>query len=123
MYFPQITNYRSDRHTDLGIKLDKICFASRYYSVKPFVGKYLSCLKNSPVYSPLEVGWQEQITLHYLVTPMTENKDLYTLSKYHVMNNSSFSTESSSKDDSFLTDFLCLEHAHEQFTVSSTCDP
>ena len=133
-----MTNYRSDRQTKLDINLDRICVASRYYRATQLPGQlgesdplgseaHLQELNGGPT-SVLRIGWQERVTMHYLIVPMgaddSKNGARYTLSQCHLIDGKS----DIAKDDSqFLegsdagglavTDFICLEHAHEKFKV------
>ena len=116
-------NYRSDRDTKLEIYLNKICIASRHFKVKQLVGQVDSA-RRRPLSAALEgqssfqIGWQERVTLHYLVVPIQSNADRVSFS------NLSFSSDETSvpqmhasKDDKKVAEFMCREKAHESFIV------
>ena len=102
-----MTNYRSDTQSKLDIILNKVCVASKCYSIKPMAGQTAEVDNKS-------IGWQEQVTLHYLISPLdvTESKSMYS----QCLINGQESLKK--KTDSLVTDFICLEHAHDNFVVS-----
>ena len=117
-------NYRSESDRKLEIYLNMICIASRYFEVKQLQQQVNTCdLSQVPgnidsVLS-LKIGWQERVSLHYLVVPIEVNNTSV-----------SFSTLSFSSGDKMVlqsqrhgaqeTDFMCLERAHELFMVSQS---
>ena len=121
-----MTNYRSDRQAKLDINLDKVCIASRYYRVKQLVRQLgesedLGSETDLEVHlgseATLEIGWQEQVTLHYLITPLEPDEVAYTLSECRIAKNSLIYSPLTNTN-SLVTDFVCLEHSHEHFLVS-----
>ena len=121
----ELMNYRSDRDAGLDINFDNICVISRHFEVKQLQGQLISdgvsnCLlplDDKP--SALEVGWQERVTLHYLVAPVAKtdgscNISMLSFSK----NDESSSFPNASRGDATLTDFICRERAHDVFSVS-----
>lgn len=107
-------NYRSDRDSKLDIYLNKICIASRHFEIRQMQGQELtpSARSDSP---SLKIGWQERVTLHYLVVPIERTSNaLITLSTL------SFSSgdRTSHRSDGQVADFMCRERAHEMFIVS-----
>mmetsp|Transcript_143 Transcript_143/g.202 ORF Transcript_143/g.202 Transcript_143/m.202 type:complete len:2064 (-) Transcript_143:174-6365(-) len=130
----EISNYRSDSG-NLDIKLDKICVAGKYYQVKPLGVLYeddishteekvdhSNDLGSNADSESLSIHWQEQVTLHYIVCPVSVEEDpCYTLSVCNVlnkMNAKSVAKISHIREEdkaSPITDYLCLEHAHEYF--------
>lgn len=111
----QLMNYRSDRDANLEIDLSNVCIASRNFKVRQLEGQVYP--EQNPTLPALQIGWQERITLHYLVAP-TETVSCFsalsTLSSGH--HSTDYDTSSSSRH---VTDFMCRERAHEVFTVSS----
>ena len=125
-------NYRSDRDTKLDILLNKISIASRHFVIKELLGQVDSHdLSPSPIessygstgnqVSSLKIGWQERVTLHYLVVPIVE-----TSSTAVTFSTLSFSSGNKGISQSLLpqigsaqvTDFMCRERAHDMFRVS-----
>ena len=81
----QLMNYRSDRDLKLEIYLEKICIASRHFQVRQLQGQIdpdslIPNVGNGPGLSSLQIGWQERVTLHYLVIPLEKSNLLFTLS-------------------------------------------
>jgi len=115
-------NYRSDRDSKLEINLNKICIASRHFEIKQLLGQIDSQdmsppqTGNNEVSPSLKIGWQERVTLHYLVVPIE------TSSASVIFSTLSFAmdTESSPQqsDGAHVTDFMCRERAHDVFSVS-----
>jgi len=125
----EMTNYRSDRQTSLEINLDKICIASRYYRVQQLPDQlgesdlYPSNAQQQQLYgmpaSLLQIGWQERVTMHYLIIPFEDEEEAkYTLSQCHLVGENSNSSGTSLFNESEITDFVCLEHAHERFKTA-----
>lgn len=109
-----------------------MCVASSSYRIQKLAGQlgesdplsseaHQQELHGGPV-SALEIGWQERVTMHYLIIPLengTTGSD-YTLSECQFMGDMKVLPNASSVDKSngtCITDFVCLEHAHETFTV------
>lgn len=119
-----MTNYRSDAQSKLDIILDKVCVASKRYSIKPMAGQTGKNDKKSSRHTApsgisdcgLQIGRQEQVTLHYLISPLDVNEAKCTYS--HCLINGEGASERTS--DSLVTDFICLEHAHDRFQVRYT---
>ncbi len=67
----------------------------------------------------LQIGWQERMTLHYLVVPTQTSNTFSTLSTLSSSRNDSIDRENplKSNDGTNVTDFMCRERAHEVFTV------
>lgn len=101
--------------------MNKIFIASRYHKVVPLDGQQIpyhanseNYEENSVVQQSLGIRWQEKVSLHYLVTPLDE--PCFTLSECDVLINHRSKSLSPSEVNS-ITDFICLEHAHEKYTV------
>lgn len=120
-------NYRSDRDTKLDILLNKISIASRHFVMKELLGQVdshdlsLSPIETGNQVSSLKIGWQERVTLHYLVVPIVE-----TSSTAVTFSTLSFSSGNKGISQSLpsqigsaqVTDFMCRERAHDMFSVS-----
>jgi len=116
----ELMNYRSDRETKLDIYLDKISIASRYYEVRQLGGQMDSnALRthagSGSVSSSLCLGWQERVTIHYLVVPLESQNPAFTLS---TLSFSGSSQKFSGGHGGSLTDFMCRERAHEMFILA-----
>lgn len=126
-------NYRSDRDTGLEINFNNICVISRHFEVKQLQGQLISDdvssslipIDDNPKPSPLKVGWQERVTLHYLVAPVAETDGLCNISMLPFLKDGNASLQDGSatfSDISLgvgkLTDFICRERAHDVFSVS-----
>jgi hypothetical protein len=127
----KLMNYRSDRDTKLQIYLNKICIASRHFEIRQMKGQVDSndLSKSLSEFHPdcdpvssLQIGWQERITVHYLVVP----KDFASMPV--LFSTISFSSENEMVPNSLphlldrqtgdkVTDFMCRERAHEVFMV------
>jgi len=107
-----MTNYRSDKQTDLEIAVDKICIASKHYSIKPLVEDDTS-RNNINLLNGHSISWQEQAAMHYIISPLESNTAHCTLTQCHLGDRDQGSNSSRS-----VTDFICLEHAHDQFTAT-----
>jgi len=120
----ELMNFRSDRDTGLDINFDNICVISRHFEVKPLQGQLISDgvsnslipLDDKP--STLEVGWQERVTLHYLVAPVAGTDGSCNISMLPFSNDESASLPNASHGNGKLTDFICRERAHDVFSVS-----
>lgn len=120
-------NYRSDRDTGLDINFDNICVISRHFEAKQLQGQLTSDgISNSlipvdddnPNSSQLKVGWQERITLHYLVTPVVKPDGSCNISMLPFSRDGAASYTNASHGVGKLTDFICRERAHDVFSVS-----
>jgi hypothetical protein len=110
-------NYRSDRDTKLEINLSNVCIASRNFQVKQLEGQvYPDHTSNA---STLQIGWQERLTLHYLVVPIEMNADS-SIRNLPCSSDNGIACENIllSKNRTHVVDFMCRERAHEVFTVS-----
>ena len=99
-------NYRSDRETKLEIDLGDFSIASRHFEVRQLEGQEYPGKNQN-----LQIGWQERITLHYLVIPTVTTACFSKLGQ----SSDNFAYE---KTSTHVTDFMCRERAHEVFTVS-----
>ena len=122
-------NYRSDSDTKPEIYLNKICIASRHFEIRKVLGQVdardlsqnlLASVSDSGV--SLKIGWQERVTLHYLVIPIEVNRTSVSFSTLSFSRGDETAMESLPLIDhrygAQVTDFICLERAHELFTVS-----
>lgn len=109
----QLMNYRSDRDSKLDINLNEIRIASRHFEVKRLLGQVDS--EDLTHSRPLGIEWQDRVTLHYLVVPTEEGDN-----KRVTFSKLSFSSQlEPMPNERFpLTDFMCRERAHDEFTVS-----
>lgn len=123
----QLMNYRSDRDLKLEINLDKICIASRNFEVKQMQGQIDSgdvtkaLGADGPDLPSLQIGWQERVTLHYLVVPISNPTSFSTLSTLSFSGVSAATQslqQTSNRCGAKVTDFICRERAHEEFSVS-----
>jgi hypothetical protein len=124
-------NYRSDSDTKLEIYLNKMCIASRHFEIRQVPGQVdardlsqhlLASVGNSDSGLSLKIGWQERVTLHYLVVPVEINRTSVSFSNLSFSRGDEMTLESQPLIDhrygAQVTDFICLERAHEVFTVS-----
>mmetsp|Transcript_27462 Transcript_27462/g.55151 ORF Transcript_27462/g.55151 Transcript_27462/m.55151 type:complete len:1702 (+) Transcript_27462:4357-9462(+) len=116
----ELMNYRSDRDSGLDINFDNICVISRHFEVKQLQGQFISDgVSNSLIHvddepSALEVGWQERVTLHYLVAPIAGAVGPCNISLLPLSNDGNASVVKNG--DAKLTDFICRERAHDVFS-------
>ena len=109
-----MTNYRSDQQNDLNIFVNKISVASKLYEVKPLITQdKINSTKDSKVATGHSIGWREQVTMHYLISPITPSNSNCVVSEC-TLGEPSFEQ----KDESKITDFSCLEYAHDKFKVT-----
>ena len=119
-------NYRSDRDNKLEINLNKICIASRHFEIKQLLGQIDSQdmsppqTGNNEVSPSLKIGWQERVTLHYLVVPIETSSASVTFSTLSFAMDENVKPESPPQlsDGAHVTDFMCRERAHDVFSVS-----
>ena len=96
-----MTNYRGDRETQLSIDVNNICIASKRHKLKLLDGQSSG--------KKLSLGWQEQMTMHFII--QTKDNDC-------ALCNCQLSSDTPQwPKGSKPTDFICLEHAHSQFMV------
>jgi len=107
-----MSNFRGDRESDLDISVERVCVASKNYLIKPFIIEHsASNLPEDPnELSGYRIGWQEQVTMHYIITPTDSNAHLCFLSDVGDLSNDELYVDKS------LTDFICLEHANAEFS-------
>ena len=117
-------NYRSDRDSKLEINLNKICIASRHFEIKQLLGQIDSQdmspprTGNNEVSPSLKIGWQERVTLHYLVVPIETSSASVTFSTLSFATDKNAEQVSQQSDGAHVTDFMCRERAHDVFSVS-----
>lgn len=90
--------------------------ASRYYEINRLIDtltytKDVEGTAHEQSIEPIKIDWQEQVTLHFLISPIHRDEKSY-LSKCLLP-----SEWSDNYTDVSVTDFICIEHAFEQFTV------
>lgn len=120
----ELMNYRSDSDTKLEIYLNQICVASRHFEVRRLQGQVdtrdLSLVPGSSDSVPsFKIGWQERVTLHYLVVPIKVNNTSVSLSALSFASEDEMALQYQHLIDhrcgAQVTDFMCLERAHEVF--------
>jgi hypothetical protein len=127
----KLMNYRSDSDTKLEIYLNNICIASRHFELRKVLGQVdardlsqhlLASVGTSDSGLSLKIGWQERVTLHYLVIPIEVNRTSVSFSTLSFSSGDEMALGSQLLIDhrygAQVTDFICLERAHEVFTVS-----
>ncbi len=109
-----MTNYRSDKETDLEIAIDKISVISKKYRIKPLVASNLS-QNNTDSIGGHQISWQEQAVMHFIISPLESIGSHCTTTECSLS-----TTKGGTYSDmrSSVADFICLEHAHDQFTAS-----
>lgn len=113
-------NYRSDREANLEIYLQNVCIASRNFQVQQLEGQVHA--ERNLEQSSFRIGWQERITLHYLVVPVTTTANCFSTSSPLLSSgndNTAFDKSLLSSNSKHITDFVCRERAHEIFSVST----
>jgi hypothetical protein len=96
--------------------LDKLSVASRHYKLEALPGQFVTSEENGNV---LQIGWQERVTLHYKIVPLTEESKNCLLSECAFSETAKFTIQECVISEA--TDFLCLEHARETFEVCLFC--
>ena len=110
----EVSNHRMDLDSGPEIHLENLCIASRRYGARPMPHQL-----HEEEGGALRVGWQERVTMHYLVSPLTPAADssgeevACTLSDYPLT-----AEPAAGAAPSTLLDFACLEDAHERFRAS-----
>ena len=109
-----MTNFRGDKDSDLEIAIEKVCVASKNYLIKPFIIEHsVSNIPEDPnELTGYRIGQQEQVTMHYIIRRVDSNDRLCNLSDVGNLSNDELYVDKS------LTDFICLEHAHAEFSES-----
>ena len=108
-----MTNYRSDKQSDLDIFVNNIAVASKLYTVKPLINQDPKItLENNKPNTGHSIGWREQVTMHYLISPAKSVGPKCIISECSLGGKTI-----EQKDDSQVTDFICLEYAHDKFKV------
>lgn len=92
--------------------MEKLSITSRHYRIERLLGQ-LGDAKEEP--APPQIGWQERLTMHYRIIPRDISTNSCTVSECHFMEGNS---GQSSTPTMTSTDYLCLEHAHDDFQVS-----
>jgi len=108
----EMTNYRSDKQSENEINVNNISIVSKHYSVKPLVAKDI-INKSKMGHS---VGWQEQMTMHYVVSPTnSDDSTSCTLSECLL---GGINSVQQINGGMTTTDFISLEHAHDKFKIA-----
>ena len=107
----EMTNYRSDRSSELDVTLDKLCILSRHYRMELLQGQ-LGDIKTEA--SPFRLGWQERVTLHYRVIPLDSPSAACMLSECQFAKGQVEVAECLAGPT---TNYLCMEHAQHEFQV------
>jgi hypothetical protein len=124
-------NNRSDSDNRLEIYLNKICIANRNFEIRKLPGQVdisdlsqylLATVGSNDSSLSLKIGWQERVTLHYRVIPIEVDTTSVSFSTFTFSRDDEMALESQPLIDhrygAQVTDFMCLERAHEVFTVS-----
>lgn len=109
-----MTNYRSDKETDLEISIDKISVMSKTYRIKPLVGTAMSQNHKHSI-DGHPISWQEQAVMHFIISPLESIGSHCTTTQCCL---GASDEDKSSTMRSSVADFICLENAHDQFTAS-----
>lgn len=112
-----MTNYRSDRASDLNILVNKISIASKNYEIKRLIANDIEDIidaKKSELGQ--SIGLREQVTIHYLIKPISTVDRKSLISECHLGSNEALESENNGAK---VTDFICLEYAHDKFKVSN----
>merc|ERR1712194_649067 len=133
----ELMNYRSDRDSKLEIFLNKICIASRHFEIRQLQGQVASgdlsqsLISNtdgssscsgttSPASPSLKIGWQERVTLHYLIVPIARSNETFvTFSTLLFSSGNEMSHALPRMNRQYgaqVVDLMCRERAHEVFT-------
>ena len=107
----EMTNYRSDKSTELDVTLDKLCILSRHYRMELLEGQLGQTQAPS---TPFRLGWQERVTLHYRVIPLNEAAAACMLSECQF---SEGQVEVMQCLTGPTTNYLCMERAQQEFQV------
>ena len=111
-----MTNYRSDQQDELDICVNNISVASKLYEVRPLVAQdTTNAIEGTNSKIGHSIGWREQVTLHYLISPAVPVN-----SKCIISECSLGKTASDHKNGSKITNFICLEYAHDKFKVTKS---
>lgn len=112
-----MTNFRSDKVSDLNIYVNKITVASKVYEVKPFmIQDAVNMIDESTSKIGHGIGCREQVSMHYLIRPIVPNKFKSAISSCSLGDSRALEIENGSK----VTDFMCLEYAHDKFKVNNS---
>lgn len=101
----EITNYRGDSETENHVTVDKIVAVSKNYAITPLNHHNHSFSQDQTI------SWQEQSVMHFIVRPLDDMLSTGFLSCCPLEQVNDETPLSSS-----ITDYICLEHAHDQFT-------
>jgi hypothetical protein len=114
-----MTNYRSDKDTDLEIAVDKISIMSKNYRIKPLVAAD-SAQNLKRTISGHAISWQEQAVMHFVISPLESITSYCTTTHCHLGEESDGEQyeSSSTVNNNSLSGFICLENAHDRFTAS-----
>ena len=107
-----MTNFRSDRPSELDITLDKLSVLSRHYRMELLDGQLGSVQGEA---SPFPLGWQERVTLHYLVTPLDASSRGCSICESPFAGGGK--VEVNDREASTIATYLCMERAQDEFQV------
>lgn len=110
----EMTNFRSDSETGMEISVKKICVASKNYSIRALVEDETTSQSGTDLSRNCSISWQEKMTMHYLISPLSARSERYCTLSESVLDNAE---NHNSSGYSSMIDFLSLEHAHSHFSV------
>lgn len=111
-----MTNYRSDQQNELDIFVNKISVASKLYEVRPLITQDTDhAIEDKRSNMGHSIGWREQVTLHYLISPIIPRSSKCVISECSLGKTASKQINDGSK----ITNFICLEYAHDTFKVTN----
>lgn len=111
-----MTNYRSDKETDLEIAIENISVISQNYGIKPLVKNNMSQNRKNQL-SGHPISWQEQAVMHFIISPLEPSSANCTTSNCS-LDESANDPSSSICSSVHIADFICLGNAHDKFTAS-----
>lgn len=107
----EATNYRSDSQNDNNIVLDKMCILSKNFVIKPLIPHPGNSTANENLFEKKKMAWQEQSVMHFIITQAESKPCDSSLHKCLLGQSNSESMIQSS-----ITDYVCLEHAHDDLS-------
>ena len=108
--FGQITNYRSDEHSNENVELSYLGIASDKFQANFLPGQVSTN-------ETLKLGWQERASFLFTLQSVSEQHPQPLLTEIQfLINQGDINTSPQYGGDIF--DFLCLENSFESFNVS-----
>jgi hypothetical protein len=102
------------------VALEHISVISSMYQIEALEGQLSDAINSlkEEFNHGLKIGWQEQVSLHYVIRPVSSIDSRCNISTSSALGDKNKESETTTLFSPSTTKFICLEHAHDYFKVS-----